>query len=82
MIAKPLNWEPFSGAPAPWGAMGILERVYWANDNGNWDSDPENSGPDPTEAAAAQTEEDRAVLQLLSEEAINAIRAAGVKIGS
>lgn len=67
-VARPLVFEPHIGTPMPWGATGVFGDKYWAADSGKWESDPENSGPDPDDVARHQAHEDRRLLEALSVE--------------
>jgi hypothetical protein len=78
MISKQLEWEPYRGAVKPWGAVGAFGDHYWADDNGKWESDPDNSGPIPQDAEEAQAQEDQQLLERLSPEAVEALRRAGL----
>jgi hypothetical protein len=79
MIAKKLEWEPYgSGTPKAWGASGLFGDRYWADDNGLWHSNPDQSGPDPRQAKEAQAQEDSKLLESLSPEAQQALRDAGL----
>jgi hypothetical protein len=66
MIINPLNWQPTH--PQKWCARGILQ-TYCVKDNGLWEIDAENSGPDEAEADLIQREEEKFVWNLLTLEA-------------
>jgi transcriptional regulator with XRE-family HTH domain len=65
-VAHPLKYEPFGEPHQAWGATGALGDKYWAPDNGNWDTDPDNAGPDEDQARNNQIVEDQRVLATLS----------------